>query len=364
MERKLQVFISSTYTDLIEERQKVVEAVLNAGHIPAGMELFKAGATQESTIKRWIEESDIYLLMVGARYGSLHESGISYTEWEYNLAEELNKPMFSLVFKDEYIEERVHSRIITSKDNERSNPIFKAFIQKLSSKLYSPVSHIAEIRGHVTDGITNIERTAPDGLTGWVKGHYLKLYNEEKLKNDELMQRVVASQEEIIETNKNKKFNDDFIGSFSYEFLLEELEKEIISADKFDHTDAQDRLYAAIGELHELNSLIPPRTPRQEEMIYNIKIDIQIYEAMSDGIPLILAWKRFEQQLMHGTFPYVHFDKDVTLSKSLFSFLSNYKLIDRVVRVKKEGGETIKYGYSENGVKFRAMLKEKSSYFA
>jgi len=34
---KIQVFISSTYTDLIEERQAVVQAVLQAGHIPAGM---------------------------------------------------------------------------------------------------------------------------------------------------------------------------------------------------------------------------------------------------------------------------------------------------------------------------------------
>lgn len=52
MNKKMQVFISSTYTDLIEERQKAVEAILNAGHIPAGMELFKAGRSQMETIKK------------------------------------------------------------------------------------------------------------------------------------------------------------------------------------------------------------------------------------------------------------------------------------------------------------------------
>lgn len=41
MNRKFQVFISSTFTDLIEERQAAVSAILTAGHIPAGMELFK-----------------------------------------------------------------------------------------------------------------------------------------------------------------------------------------------------------------------------------------------------------------------------------------------------------------------------------
>ncbi|EOB9332781.1 DUF4062 domain-containing protein (plasmid) [Staphylococcus aureus] len=35
---KYQIFISSTYLDLIEERQAVVEAVLNSNNIPAGME--------------------------------------------------------------------------------------------------------------------------------------------------------------------------------------------------------------------------------------------------------------------------------------------------------------------------------------
>ena len=43
MNKKLQVFVSSTYTDLIEERQAAVQAILDAGHIPAGMELFKLG---------------------------------------------------------------------------------------------------------------------------------------------------------------------------------------------------------------------------------------------------------------------------------------------------------------------------------
>ena len=46
MDKKLQIFVSSTYTDLIEERQAAVEAILEAGLIPAGMELFKADKPQ------------------------------------------------------------------------------------------------------------------------------------------------------------------------------------------------------------------------------------------------------------------------------------------------------------------------------
>ena len=80
--RKLQVFVSSTYTDLKEERQAAVEAILNAGHIPAGMELFAAGdQSQWHVIQDWIRESDVYLLILGGRYGSVEpSSGKSYTQ--------------------------------------------------------------------------------------------------------------------------------------------------------------------------------------------------------------------------------------------------------------------------------------------
>lgn len=40
-DKKLQIFVSSTYTDLKEERQAAVEAILSSGNIPAEREIFK-----------------------------------------------------------------------------------------------------------------------------------------------------------------------------------------------------------------------------------------------------------------------------------------------------------------------------------
>jgi len=66
VKKKLQVFISSTYTDMRAERQAAVEAILRAGHIPAGMELFAAGdESQLETICRWIDDSDVFMLILG-----------------------------------------------------------------------------------------------------------------------------------------------------------------------------------------------------------------------------------------------------------------------------------------------------------
>lgn len=83
--KKLQVFVSSTFKDLREDRQAAVEAILTAKHIPAGMELFASGdESQMSVIKRWIDQSDVYLLILGGRYGSIEpNSGKSYTHLEF-----------------------------------------------------------------------------------------------------------------------------------------------------------------------------------------------------------------------------------------------------------------------------------------
>lgn len=93
-DKKLQVFVSSTNEDLKVERQATVEAILNAGHIPAGIELCRvADPAQIKIIKEWIDESDVYLLLLGGRYGNIeNQSGKSYIHLEYEYA--LNRGMF------------------------------------------------------------------------------------------------------------------------------------------------------------------------------------------------------------------------------------------------------------------------------
>lgn len=87
MEKRYQVFVSSTYADLKEERQKVIQALMELDCIPAGMELFPAADEEQfEFIKRVIDDCDYYLLIVGGRYGSLTAQGISYTEQEYGYA--------------------------------------------------------------------------------------------------------------------------------------------------------------------------------------------------------------------------------------------------------------------------------------
>jgi hypothetical protein len=58
-ERRFQVFVSSTYRDLVEERQKVAQVLQSMDCIPAGMELFPAiDEEQFEFIKRVIDDCD------------------------------------------------------------------------------------------------------------------------------------------------------------------------------------------------------------------------------------------------------------------------------------------------------------------
>lgn len=97
MEKKYQVFVSSTYQDLIEERQKVIEALLGKNCFPVGMEYFPAANDDQFTvIKKLIDRCDYYILIIGGRYGSIEPKlGKSYTQLEFEYAVSKGIPVAS-----------------------------------------------------------------------------------------------------------------------------------------------------------------------------------------------------------------------------------------------------------------------------
>lgn len=96
--KRYQVFISSTYTDLQLERQAVLQSVLKLRHIPVGMEHFVAtNEEQFNYIKRLLDETDYYIIIIGNRYGSQADDGISYTEKEFDYAVNLGIPVIACI---------------------------------------------------------------------------------------------------------------------------------------------------------------------------------------------------------------------------------------------------------------------------
>jgi Domain of unknown function (DUF4062) len=100
MNVKYQIFVSSTYEDLKEERNEVIKACLNMGHIPVGMEMFNAADEEQwQVITRTIDQCDYYVVIIAHRYGSTVE-GISFTEKEYDYAVAQGVPILGFPIDD------------------------------------------------------------------------------------------------------------------------------------------------------------------------------------------------------------------------------------------------------------------------
>jgi hypothetical protein len=166
--KRLQVFVSSTFSDLRDERQAAVEAILVAGHIPAGMELFTSGdESQMEAIKQWIDESDVYLLILGGRYGSIEPTTRkSYTRLEYEYALSIGKPMFSCVVTDRALEDRVRrlgSQALETTDSAGLNEFRGVVLTKLV-RFWDDAKDIK-----ISVGETLAQLSRRDDLIGWVR---------------------------------------------------------------------------------------------------------------------------------------------------------------------------------------------------
>ena len=163
---KYQVFISSTYKDLIEERKQVLQVLLKADCIPAGMENFVATDDEQfNVIKNVIDLCDYYILILGRRYGSINaRTGISYTEMEYNYAIERGIPVLvlSIGYSAEIDPEKVEKDPI--KNGKLAEFKNRAMNNRLSSVWQDMSDLIAKVAISIMRAKTEIKRP------GWHRG--------------------------------------------------------------------------------------------------------------------------------------------------------------------------------------------------
>jgi len=215
MNKKFQIFVSSTYSDLKSERQACVEAILTAGHIPAGMELFSAGdESQLDIIKRWIDESDIYMLLLGGRYGSIEpKSGLSYTEIEYRYAIDSGKPYFALIMQEDYLNDRLKNegKQVLELDNR---PKYDEFRKLVLSKISKFFNNTDQLKLSILQALLDIQNRHT--LSGWMRSEdtidsakVLNQIAELTLVNRELQRQLAELQAiRMLEQNSNENLID------------------------------------------------------------------------------------------------------------------------------------------------------------
>jgi hypothetical protein len=167
VDRRYQVFVSSTYTDLIAERAAVISMLLDLDAFPAGMELFPATNDDAWTlIQQVIDESDYYLLVIGGRYGSTDTAtDVSYTEMEFDYARDQDKPVIAFLRGDP-------GKIAVDKtdQNEESREKLEAFRAKVEDQVHVKYYTTPDgLQGQVAASFQKLQKSHP--AVGWVRGN-------------------------------------------------------------------------------------------------------------------------------------------------------------------------------------------------
>ena len=195
MEKRYQVFISSTFRDLIEERQGVLRVVLELDHMPAGMELFPAvDDTAWQLISDVIDASDYYVLIVGGRYGSLDDTGIGYTEKEYDYAVSKKKPVIALLHKNP--DNLPREKTETDESTWKKLKQFREKVEKRHTCVYWTSAE--ELKAKVIVALTAAVKRHPG--VGWVRADQVPA--EATLSELLSLRRRIADLEAAIEADR------------------------------------------------------------------------------------------------------------------------------------------------------------------
>lgn len=171
-DRRYQIFISSTFKHLAQERKAAIEAVFERGHIPIALERFSpSDASDLEVIRRAMSDSQVYILIVGHTYGELSPDGKrSYTELEYDLAQEFGLLTLVFLMDKHVVQERrkeLSEDIIGDKLEIENYGRFNKFREKLkkhSGKFFTPSP---EFKGTVALALA-------DNLATWDKPGFVR----------------------------------------------------------------------------------------------------------------------------------------------------------------------------------------------
>jgi len=243
MDKRYQVFVSSTYADLQPERQKVIQVLMEMDCIPAGMELFPAADEEQwEFIKKVINDCDYYILIIGGRYGSLTTEGISYTEQEYDYA--ISNGLKVLAFVHEHPEEIP----VGKSDIEASlRAKLDAFRTKVSqNRLVKLWQNSSELPGLVALSLSKTIKVYP--AVGWVRASgvsndaLLVDLNELRKENEQLRTKLAENQIQVIPEETNLAPLED-----QYQVTLEWEDYQFRSQEKTKVVVTWAEMFALIG---------------------------------------------------------------------------------------------------------------------
>lgn len=279
---KYQVFLSSTYSDLVDEREGIIKAILEMYHIPIGMEMFSAeDEDQWEIIRRTIEVSDYYILILGLRYGSQTSDRISFTQKEYEYALSKKIPILAFVMNDE---------VSLSKD-KRDDDLTQVNSFRELVLTNSKMAQFWETKDQLIKSvsISLMKQIMQKPGIGWIRGDtensndaLSKELSALSKENRELRERVVELESKI--SLKTPAINIDITQPVIDDNFSSSTKLEIPNTLCMNDIDAHLLEYISEEDLENFNKAIPSNTELDE---YNYECD-RFFKIQKYSIPLVI----------------------------------------------------------------------------
>jgi hypothetical protein len=173
-----------------------------------------------------IDQSDYYLLISAGRYGSIHpETGLSYTEMEYDYAMEIGKPVIRLLHKDPF--NQLRGEFLETGDAGRA--ALEKFRQKLTTgSVVRFWEDPKELMAETVFALQDIQRRK--SAVGWVRADGI---SSEKARAEIAELKLQLAEVQVV--------NPDFAKTLSQQKGLVPLRwrEEVAADDGYEFTGAQ-----------------------------------------------------------------------------------------------------------------------------
>jgi Domain of unknown function (DUF4062) len=281
MDKRYQVFVSSTFTDLQDERSNILQTLMKMDCIPAGMELFPAADEEQfEFIKKVIDDCDYYLLIIGGRYGSTTKEGISYTEKEYDYAVSKNMKVIALIHSNP-------DAILAGKTDKdlNSRKRLEKFRKKVKTgRLVEFWDNSSNLSGKVALSLVHAMKTYP--AIGWVRANQ------------------VANADLLNELNELRKRNDELQQALSESYMqqmgLAGLDESItLKLESDDDPSSSDKVVTTWGELFGSLATYLLHAPYVEDVWDRINTIVKSTSVDLESSPLYVITQDFEKIQIH-----------------------------------------------------------------
>lgn len=301
METRYQAFVSSTYEDLKDERREVTQALLELDCLPAGMEMFVASTDDQwKIIEQVIRESDYYILIIGGRYGSVTEEGISYTEKEFDLALKLKLPM--LVFVPASPDDIPQGK--TDKDNKLRKKLEAFKKRAMTGRTVAFYTDAHDLGSQVSRALIRTIKTRPG--VGWVRGDQAMTVDQQREmvelreKINQLESEKLAAASALVEDISGLAQGDEEV---TIPILIGDVNSKA-GQHMFVFTTTWDKIFAELGPIlldeasesaieERLESHVAWSTERTDDVDEEIrKFDTSETEIYEDDFEMVLVQLR------------------------------------------------------------------------